>query len=74
MYRKYFSFAEINEVKALKRQMEAKRAPGTADDAHFPRDVKTGRGGIRDIEYTVQFLQLLNGGDLPRGAAARTRS
>src|SRR5207302_9251533 len=28
-------------------------------------DVKTGRGGIRDIEYTVQFLQLLNGGDLP---------
>src|SRR5205085_2493051 len=35
------------------------------EDAHFPRDVKTGRGGIRDIEYTVQFLQLLNGGDLP---------
>src|SRR5205085_8064444 len=34
------------------------------EDAHFPRDVKTGRGGIRDIEYTVQFLQLLNGGDL----------
>src|SRR4029434_65232 len=34
-------------------------------DADFPRDVKTGRGGIRDIEYTVQFLQLLNGGDLP---------
>src|SRR5918993_1680030 len=30
-----------------------------------PADVKTGRGGIRDIEYTVQFLQLLNGGDLP---------
>src|SRR5206468_5405515 len=30
-----------------------------------PIDVKTGRGGIRDIEYAVQFLQLLNGGDLP---------
>src|SRR3954465_10152856 len=28
-------------------------------------DVKTGRGGIRDIEYTVQLRQLLNGGDLP---------
>ena len=27
--------------------------------------MKTGRGGIRDIEYAVQFLQLLNGGDLP---------
>ena len=27
--------------------------------------MKTGRGGIRDIEFTIQFLQLLNGGDLP---------
>lgn len=64
VYRKYFSFSEINEVKALKRQMEAK-AQRTQDDADFPRNVKTGRGGIRDIEYTVQFLQLLNGGDIP---------
>ena len=30
----------------------------------FSRDVKTGRGGIRDIEFVIQFLQLLNGGDL----------
>jgi [glutamine synthetase] adenylyltransferase / [glutamine synthetase]-adenylyl-L-tyrosine phosphorylase len=29
------------------------------------RDVKTGHGGIRDIEFVIQFLQLLNGGDLP---------
>src|SRR5207248_6751452 len=28
-------------------------------------DVKAGHGGIRDIEFTIQFLQLLNGGDLP---------
>ncbi|AWM42012.1 Glutamate-ammonia-ligase adenylyltransferase [Gemmata obscuriglobus] len=65
VYRKYFSFAEINEVKALKRQMEQKAQRAQLQDADFPRDVKTGRGGIRDIEYTVQFLQLLNGGDLP---------
>ena len=61
VYRKYFSFAEINEVKALKRQME-QRAGRVGHDV---TDVKIGRGGIRDIEYTVQFLQLLNGGDLP---------
>ncbi|MBL8864623.1 MAG: bifunctional [glutamate--ammonia ligase]-adenylyl-L-tyrosine phosphorylase/[glutamate--ammonia-ligase] adenylyltransferase [Planctomycetia bacterium] len=61
VYRKYFSFSEINEVKALKRQMEQRAIRAGDDD----RDVKTGRGGIRDIEYTVQFLQLLNGGDLP---------
>ncbi|QDU23128.1 bifunctional [glutamate--ammonia ligase]-adenylyl-L-tyrosine phosphorylase/[glutamate--ammonia-ligase] adenylyltransferase [Urbifossiella limnaea] len=74
VYRKYFSFAEINEVKALKRQMErqAGRPKGgsggegeAASRWTTPADVKTGRGGIRDIEYTVQFLQLLNGGDLP---------
>jgi glutamate-ammonia-ligase adenylyltransferase len=61
VYRKYFSFSEINEVKALKRRMEHRTTETGTDD----RDVKTGRGGIRDIEYTVQFLQLLNGGDLP---------
>ena len=27
--------------------------------------MKTGPGGIRDVEFTIQFLQLLNGGDLP---------
>ena len=34
--------------------------PATSDT-----EVKTGHGGIRDIEFTIQFLQLLNGGDLP---------
>ena len=29
------------------------------------RNVKTGHGGIRDIEFVIQFLQLLNGGDAP---------
>lgn len=74
VYRKYFSFAEIHEVKALKRQMEQRAGrprggeggePSAAARWIAPADVKTGRGGIRDIEYTVQFLQLLNGGDLP---------
>src|SRR5207248_4280465 len=61
VYREYLSFAEINEVKALKRRMEQ----GGGREPAAPQDVKTGRGGIRDIEYAVQFLQLLNGGDLP---------
>jgi glutamate-ammonia-ligase adenylyltransferase len=67
VYRKYFSFAEINEVKALKRQMEQRAAARerAGSEPGYPVDVKAGRGGIRDIEYTVQFLQLLNGGDLP---------
>jgi glutamate-ammonia-ligase adenylyltransferase len=61
VYRKYLSFAEINEIKALKRRIEKKT--GAAGESS--RDVKTGHGGIRDIEFSIQFLQLLNGGDLP---------
>ncbi len=61
VWRKYLSFAEINEIKAMKRRIEQK-----AQQAGGERDVKTGRGGIRDVEFTIQFLQLLNGGDLPQ--------
>jgi glutamate-ammonia-ligase adenylyltransferase len=61
VYRKYLSFSEINEIKALKRRIEHKAGQAGDPDA----DVKTGYGGIRDIEFTIQFLQLLNGGDLP---------
>src|SRR5579871_2609761 len=61
VYRKYLSFAEINEIKAIKRRIEQKTGHAGASQT----EVKTGRGGIRDIEFTIQFLQLLNGGDLP---------
>jgi [glutamine synthetase] adenylyltransferase / [glutamine synthetase]-adenylyl-L-tyrosine phosphorylase len=61
IYRKYLSFAEINEIKAIKRKIEHKAGRAGQTDT----DVKTGRGGIRDIEFTIQFLQLSNGGDLP---------
>jgi glutamate-ammonia-ligase adenylyltransferase len=61
VWRRYLTFAEINEIKALKRQIEAQAHKAGVSD----REVKTGRGGIRDIEFTLQFLQLLNGGDLP---------
>jgi glutamate-ammonia-ligase adenylyltransferase len=61
VYRKYLSFAEINEIKVIKRRIEHKTNQAGASDT----EVKTGRGGIRDIEFTIQFLQLLNGGELP---------
>ncbi len=61
VYRKYLTFAEINEIKAVKRRIE--QIASRAGLSHT--EVKTGRGGIRDIEFTIQFLQLLNGGDIP---------
>lgn len=67
VYRKYLSFSEIAEIRALKRRIE-RRSAGRDDE---PGDLKTGFGGIRDIEFVIQFLQLLHGGDEP---AIRHRS
>ncbi|MBS0208823.1 MAG: bifunctional [glutamate--ammonia ligase]-adenylyl-L-tyrosine phosphorylase/[glutamate--ammonia-ligase] adenylyltransferase [Planctomycetes bacterium] len=61
VYRRYLGLADITGIKALKRRIE-RRTLLEGDDR---RNVKTGRGGIRDIEFAIQFLQLLNGGDLP---------
>jgi len=61
VYRKYLSVAEINEIKALKRKIEFKSGQHGESDT----EVKTGHGGIRDVEFAIQFLQLSNGGDLP---------
>ena len=62
IYRRWLTRADISGIKALKRRIE-QRAVREGVDAS---DVKHGRGGIRDIEFTIQFLQLLNGGDTPR--------
>ena len=61
IYRQYLSRADITGIKALKRRIEQR----THRDGADTRDVKTGHGGIRDVEFVIQFLQLLNGGDLP---------
>jgi [glutamine synthetase] adenylyltransferase / [glutamine synthetase]-adenylyl-L-tyrosine phosphorylase len=61
IYRRYLSSADIIGMRALKRRIEQRCLSEGGDQ----RDVKQGRGGIRDIEFVIQFLQLLNGGDLP---------
>ncbi|HJT32400.1 MAG TPA: bifunctional [glutamate--ammonia ligase]-adenylyl-L-tyrosine phosphorylase/[glutamate--ammonia-ligase] adenylyltransferase [Pirellulales bacterium] len=61
IYRRYLSLADITGIKALKRRIEHRAISEGAES----RNVKTGRGGIRDVEFAIQFLQLLNGGDLP---------
>lgn len=61
IYRRYLSCADIAGIKALRRRIE-QRAEREGGDCW---NVKLGEGGIRDIEFVIQFLQLLNGGDLP---------
>ena len=68
IYRRYLTSADISGIKALKRRIEQQTQRAGADD----REVKTGHGGIRDVEFVIQFLQLLNGGALPEVRTGNT--
>jgi len=61
IYRRFLSRADITGIISLKRRIESRAKTEGAD----LRDVKTGHGGIRDVEFVIQFLQLINAGDLP---------
>jgi glutamate-ammonia-ligase adenylyltransferase len=68
IYPRWLTRADISGIKALKRRIEHLAIrEGTAQD-----DIKNGRGGIRDIEFTTQFLQLLAGGDAPQVRTGNT--
>jgi glutamate-ammonia-ligase adenylyltransferase len=68
IYRRYLGWADIDGIKALKRKIENR----ARQDGIDLRDVKTGHGGIRDVEFVIQFLQLLNGGELPEVRTGNT--
>ena len=58
IYRPLLNRFDIADIRALKRQIEQRSVAAGEESTN----VKTGHGGIRDIEFTSQFLQLLNGG------------
>jgi glutamate-ammonia-ligase adenylyltransferase len=70
IWRKYFDFASIADVHAMKRQIHAVR--GHDQIAVAGHDIKLGRGGIREIEFFVQTQQLVFGGRRPALRGRRT--
>jgi glutamate-ammonia-ligase adenylyltransferase len=70
IWRKYFDFASIADVHAMKRQIHAVR--GHDRIAVAGHDIKLGRGGIREIEFFVQTQQLVFGGRRPALRGRRT--
>ena len=68
IYRRYLSLADITGIKSLKRRIEQQTHAAGADELNL----KTGHGGIRDVEFVIQFLQLLNGGTLPEVRTGNT--
>jgi [glutamine synthetase] adenylyltransferase / [glutamine synthetase]-adenylyl-L-tyrosine phosphorylase len=62
IWRKNLDFAAIQDIHSIKRQINAHRGGGRiAVEGH---DIKTGRGGIREIEFFAQTQQLIWGGRL----------
>ena len=52
----------VREARRLKARMEAERLPRGADPTVH---TKLGRGGLSDVEWTVQLLQMENSGQHP---------
>jgi len=70
IWRKYFDYAAIADIHAMKRQIYAHKGhEAIAIEGH---DIKLGRGGIREIEFFVQTQQLVFGGRRPHLRGART--
>lgn len=60
---------QVREVRRLKARMEAERLPRGADrKAHF----KLGMGGLSDVEWTIQLLQLEHAHDHEELRTTRT--
>ncbi|WP_029970426.1 bifunctional [glutamate--ammonia ligase]-adenylyl-L-tyrosine phosphorylase/[glutamate--ammonia-ligase] adenylyltransferase [Paraburkholderia graminis] len=62
VYRRYLDFGVISAIRALHlqiRQEAQRRASMRPDKAD---DIKLGRGGIREIEFSAQVFQLIRGG------------
>ena len=72
IWRKYFDYAAIADVHAMKRQIHAHKGyDAIAVEGH---DIKLGRGGIREIEFFVQTQQLIYGGRRPQLRGQQTLS
>jgi glutamate-ammonia-ligase adenylyltransferase len=62
--------AAVREIRRLKARMETERLPRGADPALH---TKLGRGGLSDVEWTVQLLQMRHAHHVPGLRTTRTR-
>ncbi|WP_439663492.1 bifunctional [glutamine synthetase] adenylyltransferase/[glutamine synthetase]-adenylyl-L-tyrosine phosphorylase [Lentzea sp. HUAS TT2] len=54
--------ASVREIRRIKARVDAERLPRGADPSTH---TKLGRGGLADVEWTVQLLQLQHSGSVP---------
>ncbi len=60
IYRRYIDFSVIESLRRMKQQIEQENRRLNRRD-----NIKLGVGGIREVEFIVQTLQLIRGGRIP---------
>ena len=71
VFRRYLDYRVFDALRDLHRQIREQALRRCAGHPERANDVKLSRGGIREIEFTVQLLQVVRGGQFPE---LRTRS
>ncbi|MCU0762712.1 MAG: bifunctional [glutamate--ammonia ligase]-adenylyl-L-tyrosine phosphorylase/[glutamate--ammonia-ligase] adenylyltransferase [Hydrogenophaga sp.] len=65
VFRKYLDYNVFEALRKLHRQIREHASKRAAGNPGRSNDVKLSRGGIREIEFTVQLLQVVRGGQFP---------
>jgi len=65
VFRRYLDYNVFEALRVLHQQIRAQSLRLSAGRPERANDVKLGRGGIREIEFTVQLLQVVRGGQFP---------
>ncbi len=71
VFRRYLDYNVFDALRVLHRQIREHAARRSAGRPERTNDVKLSRGGIREIEFIVQLLQVVRGGQFPE---LRTRA
>ena len=65
VFRRYLDYSVFESLRGLHQQIRKHAITQSAGRPERANDVKLARGGIREIEFTVQLLQVVRGGQFP---------
>ncbi len=65
VFRRYLDYNVFESLRTLHQQIRDHASKRSAGHPERANDVKLSRGGIREIEFTVQLLQVVRGGQFP---------
>ncbi|MEN9373800.1 MAG: hypothetical protein RIR79_1352 [Pseudomonadota bacterium] len=74
VFRRYLDYNVFEALRILHRQIRDHATQRSAGRPERANDVKLSRGGIREIEFTVQLLQVVRGGQYPELRTRPTQS